>query len=438
MAGERALFEEQAKIKREAEKARKAKESAEIVARYKAIVAIFDSWEAARTSRPFPVSGSAATAGPVFTLAAGRLATGATTNFAVRTALQTAVAAVTTAGSAIIVGFAALLYPSTLGDGESRHLNVPLSDLVPDDLHSWSVSLSEYEPDSLHALSIPLSDLTPYNLEDLHAAARDNSRISLPIAVGARRVKNTTEFFVATANGTSVPGNLLVQLATFDPSLGVYRSYNPDAKSAGMTWTPIVRPNNASTVLPASQSNIAIYDGTTLTALEGRTDTFPEFDLYTFGGFITIFPSDSGLPPIFTMFKDRRDDPGVASGYGVPASASWLGAAATPQGALIPAHIADKLRGKEFSSFRGFRKAFWKAVGNDQVLSDQFSRLNKIDLRDGLAPSALPSEHVGKRKKFEIHHIKPVSEDGAVYDIDNLTVLTPKQHIELHSKEGAM
>ncbi|MFJ2480343.1 HNH endonuclease signature motif containing protein [Pseudomonas sp. NPDC087598] len=123
---------------------------------------------------------------------------------------------------------------------------------------------------------------------------------------------------------------------------------------------------------------------------------------------------------------------------GQPVSDNWLGVAATPQGAPIPTQIADKLRGREFSSFRAFRKAFWKAVGNDQGLFDQFSRLNKIDLRDGLAPSALPSEQVGKREKFEIHHIKPVSEEGAVYDIDNLTVLTPKQHIELHSKKGAM
>jgi 5-methylcytosine-specific restriction endonuclease McrA len=100
--------------------------------------------------------------------------------------------------------------------------------------------------------------------------------------------------------------------------------------------------------------------------------------------------------------------------------------------------IADKFRGREFSSFKAFRRVFWKAVANDEFLIDQFTQLNKIDVRDGLSPSALPSEQVGGRKKFEIHHIKPISEGGAVYDIDNLRILTPKQHIETHSRKGEM
>jgi 5-methylcytosine-specific restriction endonuclease McrA len=75
-------------------------------------------------------------------------------------------------------------------------------------------------------------------------------------------------------------------------------------------------------------------------------------------------------------------------------------------------------------------------VANDELLMDQFSFFNKIDIRRGLSPSALPSEQVGGRQKFEIHHIKPISEGGSVYDLDNLRVLTPKQHIKIHSKKG--
>jgi hypothetical protein len=113
-----------------------------------------------------------------------------------------------------------------------------------------------------------------------------------------------------------------------------------------------------------------------------------------------------------------------------------LGTASKPEGAPIPAEIADTLRGREFSSFRAFRRAFWKAVANDEVLNDQFTLFNKVDMRIGLSPSAHPSEQVGGKTKFEIHHIKPISEGGSVYDIDNLRVLTPKQHIETHSKRG--
>lgn len=390
---------------------------------------------AAEASRPFPVSGSAVAAGPVFTLAAGRLATGATTNLAVRIALQTGVASVTTAGAAVIAGFAVLLFPSTLGNGEIRQLNVPLSDLVPDNLHAWTLTLTEYKPDSLHALSIPLSDLTPYDLDDLYDAAEANGRVRLPVAIGSKTVENTTEFFVAATNDTTVPGNVPVRLATVDPSLNVYRSYNPDALSIGMTWTPIVKPNNASTTLPASQSNIAVYDGTTLTALEGRADTFPEFDLYSFGGFITVFPKDSGIPPIFTMFKDRRDNPGVASGYGEPISGVWLGSASQGDGAVISNRIADKLRGQDFSSFRSFREEFWRVAIDDPELAHQFTANNFHEMKNGRAPFTRKNDRLGGKVKFELHHVNLVSEGGGVYDIDNIRVITPKRHSELHKGE---
>lgn len=287
-------------------------------------------------------------------------------------------------------------------------------------------------------MSVPLADLIPTDLNSLRPIGEANGEIELPIAIGSRTVGNTTEFVVAAANGTTVPGKIPVRLATYDPSVNAYKSYNPDAPSIGMTWTPIVKPNNASTSLPPREPNIVVYDRTTLTALEGRIDTHPELDLYSFGGFITVFPIDSGIPPTFTMFRDRRSEPGIASGSGQSVSGNWLGAASTLGGAPIPKQIADKLRGREFSSFKAFRRVFWKTVASERTLNGQFSPLNKIDLRDGLSPTAKSSEQVGRRKKLEIHHVKPISEGGAVYDIDNLRILSPKQHIEAHSKKGEM
>ncbi|TWY20911.1 HNH endonuclease, partial [Serratia marcescens] len=33
------------------------------------------------------------------------------------------------------------------------------------------------------------------------------------------------------------------------------------------------------------------------------------------------------------------------------------------------------------------------------------------------------------------HHIRQIKDGGAVYDVDNLGVMTPKRHIDIH-KEG--
>jgi hypothetical protein len=444
-----ALAEAKRVAEEKARKAKEAKEREEITAKERAeadaqlneLYAFIAAMDAARASRPFPVLGSAVALGPVFTLATGRLATNPATTQAIRGALQSAVAAVIVAGTAsagaMMVGFAALLFPSPLGNSDRREMSIPpISDLVPDNLHNWSITLSTSEPDDLHALSVPLSDLVPGGLPDLHAIAEANGYIELPVAMGSRTAGNTTELFVAATHGTAVPSKVPVQLATLDRTLNAYRSYNPDAPSIGMTWTPIVKPNNASTSLPANEQNFVVYDGTTVTALEGRIDAFPELDLYSFGGFITVFPAESGMPPVYTMFRDRRNEPGVASGTGQSVTGNWLGAASTLEGATIPANVADKLQGREFLNFNAFRRAFWKAVANEPLLMDQFTQLNKIDMRDGLSPSAIPSEQVGGRKKYEIHHIKPISEGGSVYDINNLRVLTPKQHIETHSKKG--
>jgi hypothetical protein len=224
-----------------------------------------------------------------------------------------------------------------------------------------------------------------------------------------------------------------VRFAHFDARKNVYVSGSTVSNGPVITWTPLVEPQDPSTELPLIDTDLPIYEGATVTPDTGRIDPFPELDLYGFGGFITVFPIDSGIPPTFTMFRDRRQDPGVASGAGQPVSGNWLGAASTGEGAPIPMQIADKFRGREFSSFKAFRRAFWKAMGDDELLSGQFTKLRQMDMKHRLAPAALPQDQVGRRIKYEIHHITPIGAGGEVYDMDNLRVMTPKLHISIHS-----
>ncbi|WP_277760624.1 S-type pyocin domain-containing protein [Pseudomonas sp. A34-9] len=416
---EKARLEQQQKAARatKSKRQRLARKQAKAEARQRAEQARVDAhWHTqtqARWNNPeFAYFGSLAAFGPAFSGTLGAISHNPLTKQALRTSLRSAVtiatAAISTSAVPVLVGFAALFVPSELGNGD------------------------------LFAASVPLSDLAPDLEDDLYELARIGADVDLPVRLGSRTIGNKVEVVVVSTDGVTVPSKVPVVSARFDALKNVYVSSASatDAKGPVITWTPLLEPPNPSTQLPLADPDLPIYEGANVTPDSGRIDPFPEMDLYGFGGWITVFPVESGIPPIFTMFRDRRQDPGFASGIGQPVSGNWLGAAATPQGAPIPMQIADKLRGREFSSFRAFRRAFWKAVGNEKALFDQFSRLNKTDLRDGLAPSATPSEQAGKRKKFEIHHIKPISEGGAVYDVTNLTVLTPKQHIELHSKGG--
>lgn len=132
------------------------------------------------------------------------------------------------------------------------------------------------------------------------------------------------------------------------------------------------------------------------------------------------------------MFRDRRDEPGVASGFGEPVSGIWLGSALPGVGAVIPNQIADKLRGRDFSSFRAFREALWKAAINDPELSKQFRANNIEEMKNGRAPFSRKIDRLGGQVKFELHHVHPVAKGGAIYDVDNIRVVTPKLHSELH------
>ncbi|UQS15814.1 S-type pyocin domain-containing protein [Pseudomonas sp. HS6] len=406
LLAEKTRQEKQQKALRKAQKKRrkKARKTAREQARRQAENALKGQ------SPVFANAGSMAAFGPNFTGPLGVFGNNPATTLAIRTSLRTAIslalAGISTAAAPVIVGFAALLVPSELGNGD------------------------------LFAASVPLSELAPDLDTDLYELATTGGEVDLPVRLGSRTSGNRVEVVVVSTDGVTVPSKVPVVLARFDVQKNTYISTAnaSDSKGPVVTWTPLVKPLNPSTDLPVADTDLPNYEGADVTPDSGRIDPFPQLDQYGFDGWVTVFPIDSGIPPIFTIFRDRRQDPGIASGIGQTVSGNWLGTAATQQGAPIPTQIADKLRGREFSSFRAFRKAFWKAVGNDQALFEQFTPFSKFDIKNGLSPTAPRSEQVGRKTKLDIHHVVPIAEGGSVYDLDNLRVLTPKRHIETHSE----
>lgn len=149
--------------------------------------------------------------------------------------------------------------------------------------------------------------------------------------------------------------------------------------------------------------------------------------------FILVFPAGSGIKPLYIVMNVRLD-PGTVAGQGQDVSGIWLAGAGVGLGAPIPTRIAGQLRGKSFSSFNTFRKAFWKAVAADPELFSQLSEDDQARLLTGNAPSVRFRDSVGKRVTFEIHHVERIVDGGSVYDVDNLRVNTPRNHIHLHRK----
>lgn len=199
----------------------------------------------------------------------------------------------------------------------------------------------------------------------------------------------------------------------------------------GLTWTPAANPDDVPGI-PALEGapqlpTVWVYPPTEqANKVLVNPEHPPEYQ-----DAIIWFPADAGLAPIYIVLNARYE-PGGVTGVGEDVSGVWLAGAGTGSGAPIPTRIADQLRGQTFRDFDAFRKSFWTAVGGDTELASQFNESNKARMLEGMAPRAKAVDTVGQRRSFELHHAIPVSEGGEVYDIDNLSAMTPKHHIDTH------
>lgn len=198
-----------------------------------------------------------------------------------------------------------------------------------------------------------------------------------------------------------------------------------------LIWTPAVDPSSTSGIPPLEAApqapHIWIFPPTE------QADTLIVNPIYPpeYKDFILVFPPGSGVRPLYIVLSVRKT-PGTVTGRGQDIDGTWLAGAGSGLGSPIPKGIADQLRGREFRSFDAFREALWRAVSDDPELAAQFNNSNKARVRDGMAPRARASDTVGGRRSFELHHKIPISESGEVYDLDNLGVVTPRHHIDLH------
>ncbi|MBT2374402.1 S-type pyocin domain-containing protein [Pseudomonas fluorescens] len=201
-----------------------------------------------------------------------------------------------------------------------------------------------------------------------------------------------------------------------------------------LIWTPAVDPSSTSGIPPlegAPQApQIWIYPPTE------QADSIIVSPIYPdqYKDFILVFPAGSGVQPLYIVVSARHES-GVVTGQGQDVSGIWLAGAGAGLGVRIPTRIADQLRGQKFRRFDDFRAALWTAIGNDSELLSQFKPTNQGKLLNGKAPFAQRPEHNGENARYEIHHIENIQHGGAVYDVDNLTIVTPKRHVEIHRED---
>jgi RHS repeat-associated protein len=138
------------------------------------------------------------------------------------------------------------------------------------------------------------------------------------------------------------------------------------------------------------------------------------------------------LPPPRTAGEWRRT-PGIVTGGSKAVDTDGTDWFAGSHGNLarIPRQAADRLAGREFSTFDDFRSEFWTTVAETPELAAQFSSRNVARMLEGNAPFAPTSQALPGQRTYQLHHRTPISQGGPVYDLDNLLITTPRYHREV-------
>ncbi|NIY46264.1 S-type pyocin domain-containing protein [Cedecea colo] len=225
-----------------------------------------------------------------------------------------------------------------------------------------------------------------------------------------------------------------VRKMDWDSSRKAYTFTTEEDPRITIIWTPDNtgenKPWNTGNQNPVRIPNPVVVDPLPEdTSIEATTTPAPEEK--NFADYILILPLPN-IPPIYIYL---RNSSGQVTGKGQKVSGVWLSDANTGNGSPVPSQIADRLRGRTFANFDQFREAFWIEVSKDPELSRQFKGSNIINMKKGKAPATYREGRVGKRIKFEIHHIKPIGQGGEVYEVDNMGVATPRRHIDIHSNK---
>jgi hypothetical protein len=409
----RRLEEEQARLAAEALERKRAEEQAALEAEAEAR-RVAEEKRRQQTpgghGSPLRFQGNISHAQLVFATSGGAVAIADSLMAGLAASIRSAVAGLSglAAGTAsgLMVGVSAFVYSPVLGNGE-----------LPERF----------------LLSLPLADLLPGPLPDLNTLANERARLNLPVRLSTRPLTGSlAELLVVPVAGTKLPSGVRVIAAGYNAGDNTYSATLTDVPPTTAVWTPAVTPADSSTLFPIGNPAPPRYIGGNLVPIEGRIDAYPGRGNIRFDDFILVFPPEVGLPPQYVMFRDRRNDPGVASGHGEPVAGGWLGAASQGDGAPIPSQIADQLRGRQFNSFRAFRETFWKAVFNDGKLADFFNATSLNEMKKGKAPIVRMSDSAGARVKYELHHKVGLAEGGDLYNADNINIVTPKAHVEIH------
>lgn len=155
-----------------------------------------------------------------------------------------------------------------------------------------------------YALSLPLSELALDQGQDWQNIAHAKGEVDLPFRLGSGTTTDDgtemAQVYLAVTDGESVRPSVRVRKVIWDPHTGAYSFTSEDSAAISLVWTP----DNRATSLSGHLSRN--YPGRLVSRSFIKIETFSNpADTY-FDDYVIVFPANSGLAPLYVMFKNSR------------------------------------------------------------------------------------------------------------------------------------
>jgi hypothetical protein len=108
------------------------------------------------------------------------------------------------------------------------------------------------------------------------------------------------QVYLAATDGKTLRSSVRVRKAIWAPHIRTYNFTSEDSAAITLVWTP---DNRATTLKLPDMSKK--YPGTMISRSFPNIETFSNPSDARFDDYVIVFPANSGLAPLYVMFKNR-------------------------------------------------------------------------------------------------------------------------------------
>ncbi|WP_460146148.1 bacteriocin immunity protein [Pseudomonas sp. S2_A02] len=172
-----------------------------------------------------------------------------------------------------------------------------------------------------YGLSVPLLELLPIEGQDWQGLAASGAEVDLPFRMssgtyavppgtmsrGLREIKTLLQVAITPTNGSALSARVRVRAAVWNEQLKTYCFTADGSAPMIVSWSAPATLETTSTLAPAPEYRLGFLRSSSVPLLE----SFSDMAAIRFDDYVVVFPPATGLDPLYIMFRDRREYPGM-------------------------------------------------------------------------------------------------------------------------------